>query len=231
MLDDAEENAAAARHLEECEECRREQALLRRMRMALSAMEELSPPAGAWGRIESALPAGSGAGGEGRSDRRATGSVNVGGKARGRIPGWAAETATPLRLAAAAVLFLAGTWVGVIVTGSSSGDPVAGGDAPPREPAAVTDTGDSEELHDVPAGSHLARLQALRSGGPTPWEAVRHPEQANEYLARLDALIRASREALEESPADPVVNDFLFEVVEERNALGEALHVASVEYR
>jgi hypothetical protein len=71
----------------------------------------------------------------------------------------------------------------------------------------------------------------LRAQGPSPGEVYRNPEAAAEHLARLDALIRASREALREDPTDPAVNDFLFEVVEQRQELNQALQLASLEYK
>jgi hypothetical protein len=51
---------------------------------------------------------------------------------------------------------------------------------------------------------------------------------------KLDALIEASREALRTAPTDPALNDFLFDVVDERASLAgklnRSLHYTSVEY-
>ena len=201
-LIDGEDDAEAHAHLERCEACRRELETLRRMRMALSAMDDLEPPADGWERIAAALP-----GEEPRS-------------------GWRNGT-TWLRVAAALLLFAGGLGVGARL------GPEWGGGT-----TAVTGSGDGvAELASSEAASGdtyrqaLDRLESLRAAGPSPEQAYRDPGAAAEHLARLDAVIRAAREALHEDPADPTMNDFLFEVVEEREALEEALQLATLEYR
>ena len=53
-------------------------------------------------------------------------------------------------------------------------------------------------------------------------------------MRHLDAMIDASREALREAPADPVLNNILFELVDERESLaGEldrTLRMTAAEY-
>ncbi len=49
------------------------------------------------------------------------------------------------------------------------------------------------------------------------------PAAVAERITRLDAIIEASREALSTAPADPVLNNFLFDLVDERNVLAGSL--------
>lgn len=206
---DGDEDGEARAHLERCEACRRELETLRRMRMALSAMDDLEPPADGWERIEAELSA--------RSP-----------STRGDGPSWSDGT-TWLRLAAALLLFAGGLGVGTLLGPDGAIGPTAGGGA---DTSAATLTASGEPDGDDSAyRDALDRLESLRARGPSPEEAYSDPAAAAEHLARLDAVIRATREALHEDPADPAMNDFLFEVVEERQALNEALHLATLEYR
>lgn len=256
LLDEPEAWPAARAHLDACPACRREFELMRRMRMALSALGELEPPTGSWDAISARLPGGSPA----RGWRRFLAD-----------DGWVGGS---IRAAAAVILFAGGVGLGLWVaappsTGTASG--VSATASSPTSPktseeadattgpvrttgaashvgsrgpataaglraASVAEGGGSDSVtlpSDLPRPYRAlySRLEALRASGPSPAEALRDPQAAAEHLARLDALIRASREALQNAPADPAINDFLFQVVSERNALDRALHVASLEYR
>jgi hypothetical protein len=279
LMDEPGSDPVASAHLEACPACRREFEIMRRMRMALSAMGQLEPPDGAWNRIEARLPRVSRVG-------RWLG-VLVG-------DGWVAAS---LRAAAAVVLFAGGVALGLRAGGLApaglastsgtvdSGSVAAGGSAGQlartsgdaarpggtsspelaarnggparageaavhgnaslsgREAAGLALASTGGGFTDGGSGSvslpadlpepyraMFSRLEALRTQGPSPTEALRDPQAAAQHLARLDALIRASREAVRQMPADPAVNDFLFQVVAERNELDRVLHVASLEY-
>lgn len=201
---DGETDAEAREHLEACAPCRQELETLRRMRMALSAMDDLDPPADGWDRIEAALPR----------------------PASGDVPAWRAGSGW-LRAAAAALLFAVGLGVGARL-----GPDWGGGTrrAAGTDTATLAAAGEGSGA-DSTYRSALQRLEALRASGPSPDEAYRDPAAAAEHLARLDAVIRATREALHEDPADPAMNDFLFEVVEQRQELNQALQLATLEYR
>lgn len=207
---DGEEDGEARAHLEGCDACRRELETLRRMRMALSAMDGLEPPADGWERIAAALPGGT----------------------SGTSPAWSAfswRSGTAwLRVAAALLLFAGGLGVGARLGPDWAGGTAAtlGSDS---TPGTLTASGPADA--DAAYRDALDRLEALRARGPSPEQAYRDPAAAAEHLARLDAVIRATREALHEDPADPAMNEFLFEVVEQRQALNEALHLATLEYR
>lgn len=262
LLDEGVTGGRPAAHLEECAACRRELELMRRTRMALSALDDLEPPEGQWEAIEATLTrrgmvrgssgdAGAGPGDASRNGRADPDGTGAWGREAGGPTGgvWARVVAGGgwARAAAAILLFAGGVGAGMSLGGPAgspdraaasrdglparaSGEPDA--EAGQRQPPGLTAADEGASLSSE-AGYRRAldRLEALRSQGPSPEEVYRNPEAAAEHLARLDALIRASREALRDDPADPAVNDFLFQVVEERQELNQALHLASLEYK
>jgi len=128
----------------------------------------------------------------------------------------------PLWAAAVVALFAAGLGVGRQLSPA--------GNAGPDTTVSQTDTDD-------PTAAYLRtvqQIQELRRGGPTGEAVLDDPSLAAERLIRLDALIEASREALRTAPTDPVLNNFLFDVVDERQTLAgqmnQSLRYTSVEY-
>lgn len=232
LLDEPAEDRAGADHLEGCPACRAEFERMSRMRMALSAMSEAEPPAGEWSRITARLELG------GRPASGGGGTTGLFGS--GIFMGW------PLRAAAAVLLFAGGIMAGVQLTGgvSGSGDHLAAGSDGESGPPTVTSRFDERGAAAYGA-EYLAALSELQEMGAPRWAANEtfgagsredvDPAAAAERLARLDALIRASRQSLEEDPADPMANGLLFHLVDERNALAsrlrESLHLTSLEYR
>lgn len=194
LLDEPESVAGGRGHLDECEECASEFENMSRMRMALSGLPELSPPAGEWAVIRSRLP------------RQAPGT-------------WLRTVwTTPMTAAAIILLFLGGLGVGRMIA--------------PAEPAPGAGAGDTSEFGDYL--QQVDRLRELRDAGPMGPSVVQNPALAAERLTRLDALIDATRESLRMAPADPALNDFLFDVVDERESLAgqfnQTLRQASMEY-
>lgn len=225
----------AEEHLAACARCRREQERMRRMRMALSALDTVAAPAGGWDRIEAALEERSGV------PTGAPGGRGPGRKAAllGRI-----AASTPARAAAAVLLFGVGVGLGVHLSTGPSSPAGAGSAASVERAAGPGETGSgfaapAGEMSDLRAGarsgagdaSGAGGLTELTASGPDPAEALQYPQQTAAHLARLDALIHASREALQEDPADPMVNDLLFQVMEEREQYRQALQLSSLEYR
>jgi hypothetical protein len=214
LLEEPEAQAEAAAHVAVCELCSSEHARMRRMLMALSALGEMEPPAGEWERIEASLPR--------RRDVLALRPASL-------FTGW------PAQAAAAMLVFAGGIAAGLMIMGGpTDADRVADRGSIPTidEPVAsrpVT-TPVSEEYYRAVAG-----LEQLRAQPPGSGELLQNPAAAAERLARLDALILASREALDASPTDPAVNNLLFELVEERDELAAgvagAVRMAGLEYR
>lgn len=254
LVDEPAADAVGRKHLDDCGACQAEYERLSRMRMALSAMGEASPPPGEWEGIVRWLDpmavgpqAGAGAGIEaGAGDEPEGDAAGARGLFMSRaFMGW------PLRAAAAFLLFAGGILAGFQITGLGPDDqrPVvpwgaAGGSDTPDTPGPAGDDGALASLNGLAESesAYLSAMEALRELGTPRWvggteaaDATAEPAVAAERLARLDALIRASRQAVEEVPADPVVNDLLFQLVDERNALAsrfrESLHLTTLEYR
>jgi hypothetical protein len=247
LLDDPGSDPAAAEHLDECAACRAEFEHMRRTRMALSAMDDLPPPAGQWERIEPELEArglvatgapeegadggavvGDGGSGRGSGDSGGNGRRDLG------IGSLFTSGAAWLRAAAAVLIFAGGMLLGNQMTGPLTEGADADRSAishrlPGDQPGQLAAAGPAGE--DLDYEQWLRQLEALRASGPSPEEALDDPEAAAEHLARLDALIRGARDYVQEMPADTRLNDFLFEVVEDRRALNDVLQLASLEYR
>lgn len=247
-VDAGGEGPGAHGHLDACDRCRGEFERMRRMRMALSALDDLQAPAGLWAGIASRLPSPRG------EDSDATGGSGswLGRLAAGPGAGW-------MRAAAAVVLFAAGVGLGTslgdlpsppgedaaerteaVADRDGGGADVAtdrGAEVAAEQPRAAASGSVPEAAALVSDGGEAAyrealrRLERLRRQGPSPEEAMRRPSAALEHMARLDALIRASREALRDDPANPALNEFLFEAMEERQTLNDALRFSSVEIR
>jgi hypothetical protein len=219
VLDEPGANGSAVTHLDACAACQREYEAMSRMRMSLSGLAELEAPAGAWNRIEAALPAAPVAEDppviEFRPRRRAFGLL----------------TAWPLQAAAALILFAGGLALGVRLrqTGMTEVPAVASS----QDGGAVRSASDAGQAsyQDALTGLEELRLRTVSTGA----NPADDPAADAARLIYLDALVTASREALRESPEDPAVNNFLFEVIDERDALNaqlsDVLHAATAEYR
>lgn len=229
LLDAPGSDPTASEHLDHCAACRAEFEHMRRTRMALSAMDDLPPPAGQWDRIEPELEA-RGLVAAGGPEEEADGGATRGDGVGSLFTSGAAW----LRAAAAVLIFTGGVLLGNQMTGPLTEGAEADRSAisnrlPGDQPGQLAAAGPAGE--DLDYEQWLRQLEALRASGPSPEEALSDPEEAAEHLARLDALIRGARDYVQEMPADTRLNDFLFEVVEDRRALNDALQLASLEYR
>ncbi|MEJ2483281.1 MAG: hypothetical protein P8049_09270 [Gemmatimonadota bacterium] len=212
LLDGPEDFGSDREHLEQCEACTYEYEQMVRVRMALSAMPELEPPADEWQRVRKRL------------EPYATSMDRP-----SRIP--AGFPVRPVWAAAVIALFATGLGVGRQLA--------SGGDERPVTTAALespaTGAGGSESTDPTEAYLRtVAEIERIRSEGASDPAAWNDPSAATERLMKLDALIEASREALRTAPTDPTLNDFLFDVVDERASLAgqlnRSLRYTSVEY-
>lgn len=210
LIDEPDATADGRAHLDVCGECAREFEAMSRTRMALSGLPDLEAPDGGWARISAALTGPDAAPG--------------GPSKRGWLP--PGPWGPVLSAAAVLVLFLGGMGVGRMIA--------PGGSADRATPVAEETVPESIAAEYPEYLQTVAELRELRAGGPSAAELAGNPALAAERLARLDALIDASREALRETPADPALNDFLFDVVDERASvagqLDQSLRQASTEY-
>jgi hypothetical protein len=223
LLDDPGNVPGELEHVAQCAECAREFEQMSRVRMALSALPDLQPPADEWDRIEARL--------DGRMGR----NRGVFAPLR-RAPAW------PLQAAAVVALFAAGLMFGQRFGSESPPGTSRVAEVPERTGAGdAADPGrgaSSVSFPDVePTEAYLrtvSDLEELRDHdleGRT-WQAG--PEAVATRITHLDAMIEASQEALREAPADPVLNNFLFQLVDERESLAgrldRTLRMTAAEY-
>lgn len=238
LLDEPHVVPGGTAHLDVCADCASEYEAMSRTRMALSGLPDLAAPADTWDRIAKKLPA-----------QPIASEVDF-----ARAPQWwmrAQRSWTPgLAAAAIVLLFLGGLGVGRMLGPAASADGGAEMTAAADSPAMQfdRDRGGADLADTAPgAGAELAtlngvpeyqrtfaELQALRRQGPSGEQLATDPAAVAERLTRLDALIEASREALRTAPSDPALNDFLFDVVDERASvagqLNQTIRQASMEY-
>lgn len=217
LLDEPWADLDAEAHLEGCESCRAEYERLSRMRMAISALGELDPPAGEWEAIDARLDA---ALGEDRS------VVPLRARAAGKL-----LRSPALQAAAAFTLFAGGVLAGLQFTGSgttpgASAPTVAvpgeqSGDLPIALPTSNGTPGEATYLN------ALAEIDALRSplrqASFSRADGSLDPIATAELIRRLDAAIEASREAVLRSPENPLANATLFQLVDYRSELASRL--------
>ena len=216
LLDESDAAAGGRPHLDVCAECAGEFEAMSRTRMALSGMADLQAPEGDWEVIRARL-----SGADAAPTRGAP------------VTWWNVQERWGPVLTAAAILtlFLGGLGVGRML---APGAPGAAGEVA-EDPAGATAASPTlVEAEDPDYLRNVADLQELRQGGPSLEQIAGDPALAAVRLTHLDALIEASREALHEAPADPALNDFLFDVVDERASvagqLGRTIRQASMEY-
>lgn len=193
-------------HLDACSSCSAELEALRAQTAALAELPRLSPPAAEWTSLQTRL-----------ADE---GLIRV---PAGPRAGWGFSPL--LRAATYVVLFLLGGVGGVVVGQRWNGDtePESGSYARSGPSAALaTDVRDqavreeaTRELRDAEAAyvAALARYGEL-SGV--------QPEEGDDPVARLAALegiVLTTRAALEEAPADPVINGYHLAALGQREAM------------
>jgi anti-sigma factor RsiW len=207
-------------HLSGCPDCAREYEQMSRMRMALSGLPDMDPPAGEWDAVQERLGL----------KPLATAGVT---------PIWQRAMGWPLQVAAVIALFAAGLMVGQRFNPGAEGTSPQVAMSGERSSPAVGEPGaDAESLAaSEPAAAYLrtvADLQHLRTGLDMSAPRPTSPEAFAERITRLDAMIDASRDALRQAPADPVLNNFLFQLVDEREDLAgqldQTLRMTAAEY-
>jgi hypothetical protein len=206
LLDHPEGVPGGVEHIAACPECAREYEQMSRMRMALSGLTDLEPPAGEWDAVEATL-------GLAPTGEPVVRPVVI--PMRRRTVGWA------LQAAAVVALFAAGLMVRQRIDANSDGQQPS-----PTVATAIEPT--EAYLRTV------ADLQHLREGSGEAGSRQAGPEAVAERITHLDGMIDASRDALREAPADPVLNNFLFQLVDEREDLAgqldQTLRMTAAEY-
>ena len=177
-------------HLEICEECRAELEELCAQTRALARLPELAPSRAAWPALVAKL------------EEENLLTTRVGWWERG---GW------PLRAAAALALFLGGTATGALaLLGGEGGGAVAtvAPAATAARPAAL------EERLRLAEEAYVAALAEYSEATGS----ARAVDPLNR-LAALEGIVLTTRAALEEAPADPVINGYHLSALGERDAI------------
>lgn len=185
-------------HLEGCGACRAELEALNEERSELASLPALEPSADAWPQLEARLQE------EGLIRHEDRWSLS---------PGW-------MRAAAAALLFFAGGASGFAMRGmdGAGAGPAVGGDThlvADREPRSVED---AERAVQRAQDAYLAALSDYAEMTNAPM--VGDPAAR---LAALDNIVLTTQAALDEAPADPVLNGYLFTALAQRDAMTREL--------
>ncbi|MBW3628747.1 MAG: hypothetical protein KY464_05540 [Gemmatimonadetes bacterium] len=178
-----------ALHLETCEDCRIELEEMKAQTRALALLPEITPPAVAWPSVRRRLSA--------EELLRAAAGRRTG-------LGW------PLRAAAGLTLFLAGAATGALaLRGTAPGEQVA---AAPTQPVAEAD--DLEQRLRAAEDEYVAVLTEYSMATESA-----DPVDPLNRLAALEGIVLTTRAALEEAPADPVINGYHLSAVGQRDAM------------
>ncbi len=200
-------DAAERRHLSECAECRAELEALTEQTLALGRLPEIRPPLGDWTILEARLASE----GLARPDRDFLGLA--------RTPGW-------MKVAATILLFLGGTGLGMSLAPRSPLAGASGVRGGTDGPSAFTVSSVST-LPEAEAAVRLAERQYMdalvqyRQLLDTEGGSARGTTPESR-LAALEYLVAAGQAALEQAPADPVINGFLASALAERQATRRA---------
>lgn len=182
-------------HLASCNECASELRALKLQTEALSGLPTMRPPPGDWQTVEAKL--------------LSEGLIRTDGLTRlpfvRRIPGWA-------QAAAAVVLFLGGTGMGMSISQPSSPELGSGSLA-----QAVGNVDDALQLVDATERDYMAAL--VRYNQLSRVDVDETEQDLIQRLAAFEGLLTASQQAVRAAPADPVFNGFLANVVAERQSV------------
>lgn len=206
LVDEAPDNTER-HHLSECARCRTELELMTGQTRALGELPDLRPPMGDWAVLEARLMS------EGLSQHR-----------RSRL----ASTPPWMKVAAAVLLFVGGTSLGMAVSprggtggvqmGSLENDPASFASL---EANTVQSVGEAEARVRLAERQYMDALVQYRQmmsadggdGADVPAES---------RLAALEYLVAAGQAAVQQAPTDPYLNGFLASAMAERQATYQA---------
>jgi hypothetical protein len=195
-------------HLEACTACRSELKALIEQTEAIGSLPDLRPPPGDWEALEARLAS--------------EGLIRSSGLVRQASRWWSAGW---MQAAAALVHFLGGTALGSGITPSSGETDLARDASPPglelvpvgAQARPVSNLADAAEAVNTAEQQYLLSLlqyrQLLDAQGETAY--IGDPTAR---FAAIEAILAASRAAIQQAPTDPFVNGVLVSSLAEREA-------------
>ena len=207
LLDEPPEPGERA-HLADCAACREELDALRDQTATLATLPRMVPPPDLWPELRERL-----------ADERLLREP-----ARRRLAG-------PLRAAAAVVLFLGGGTLGYAVRGVSGAPAIGETEGSALAGGAASEVLDSspgpvamEPAGDRPAAGGLREVEQAQEAFLSALDqymtgTVTSPSDPATRLATLDNIVLTTAEALNDAPADPVINSFHLTALAQRNAM------------
>jgi hypothetical protein len=196
-------------HLETCETCRAELTGFREQTEALGALPDLRPPAGDWEALEGRLVS--------------EGLIRSSGMAWRASRWWSSGW---LQAAAAVILFVGGTALGVRMTETRGAADLVMGSPPAdlelipvgaqaRPVSSLAEAADAVRLAERQFIDALVRYrQLVDAQGESTF--IGDPTSR---LAAIQGLVAAGRAAVREAPADPFVNGVLVSALAEQEAI------------
>lgn len=196
------------KHLEECQACRAELRAINDQTEHIGSLPDLRPPSGDWEALEARLV----------SEGLIRSSGLAGHASRWWSSGW-------IQAAAAVVLFLGGTALGSGVMARGTDTDLAQGPAASglelipvgSQSQPITDLADAAEAVNVTERQYMLALLQYRQ----MMDAQGQPEYVGDptvRLAAIEAILAASRAAIQKAPADPFVNGVLLNSLAERES-------------
>jgi hypothetical protein len=192
-------------HLDVCESCRGELEALREEVEALGTLPDLMPPPDSWAALETRL--------------RQEGLIRSASVARSHLP------AGFLRLAAALVLFLAGTGAGALLRSPAATGPVAALPAAEASGGVATAPYTAEDAAARVRAAEAAYLSAVASYAE--FAGLTEMPDPLARLAALESIVLTTRAALHQAPADPIINGYHLTAMAQREAVLRQLAVSA----
>jgi len=196
------------KHLDECSDCRSELKAMIDQTEAIGSLPDLRPPSGDWEALEARLAS--------------EGLI--------RSSGWASQasrwwSAGWFQAAAALVLFLGGTALGsgVMARGGTAdiaqGSPAAGLELIPvgTQTQPISNLADAATAVNSAERQYMLSLLQYRQMMDAQGDAAYVGDPTARFAA-IEAILAASRAAIQQAPADPFVNGVLVSSLAEREA-------------
>lgn len=182
-----------AGHLAICADCSRELEEMERQMGELRAMDDLSAPVGGWNSLAARLAA--------------EGLVSPSRAGAGIMPTGAASRTAILRMAAAVALFVSGGVANEVMRAGPA-EQVARAEAEPRN---------ATEAGALLAEREADYVAALALYGELTGEDL--TDDPVNRLAALEGIVLTTRAALQDAPADPVINGYHLTALTQREAM------------